>query len=217
VPRPVGSSEPSYPAWSAALASTQCFEPATFRSALSRILRRDCDEPQISAAVLVGFFDLDGEVGIVLTRRAATMRTDPLTVSFPGGRLEADETPLEAAIREAEEEIGLASSMIEVLGSLDAVDRRSNTERILPVVCWLHRDFTAVANPAEVEAVLEVPLRSLLEVGAAWSEEWGDGVESRTIRFFAHPGVLGADLVWGLTARVIWELIERVCVSAENS
>jgi 8-oxo-dGTP pyrophosphatase MutT (NUDIX family) len=145
------------------------------------------------------------------------MRTEPLTISFPGGRLEAGETPLQAALREAEEEIGLPASAIEVLGSLDVVDRRRVGERILPVVCWLRTGFSAVGNPDEVDAVLEVPLRSLLEAGAAWSEEWADGADVRTIRFFAHPSVLGPDLVWGLTARVIWELIERVLVGAESS
>jgi len=217
VPRPDGSSPPSYPAWAEALSSAAALEPAAFRSALEGVLRRDYDEPQISAAVLVGCFDLDGEVGIVLTRRAATMRTEPLTISFPGGRLEADESPLQAALREAEEEIGLSASVIEVLGSLDVVDRRRDGERILPVVCWLRPGFTAVVNPAEVDVVLEVPLRSLLEAGAAWSEEWGDGADARTIRFFAHPSVLGSDLVWGLTARVIWELIERVLLGVEGS
>ena len=67
-------------------------------------------------------------------------------------------------------------------------------------------------NPAEVDAVIEVPLASLLDDGAAWSEEWGDAAATRMIRFFAHPDVLGADLVWGLTARMIWELIERVAI-----
>jgi 8-oxo-dGTP pyrophosphatase MutT (NUDIX family) len=142
------------------------------------------------------------------------MRTEPLTISFPGGRLERDETPLAAALREAEEEIGLPSSMIEVLGTLDVVDRRRGNERILPVVGWLDAGFVPDPNPTEVDAVIQVPLSSLLEVGAAWSEEWGEGSDARTIRFFAHPQVLGADLVWGLTARVIWELIERACVAA---
>jgi len=72
-------------------------------------------------------------------------------------------------------------------------------------------------NPDEVEAVLVVQIRALLEEEAAWTERWGSGQEEREVRFFAHEIALGQDLVWGLTATILWELLDDfVLVSDEE-
>jgi 8-oxo-dGTP pyrophosphatase MutT (NUDIX family) len=215
IPRPSTVSGPTYPGWLAELGPgwENSFESDVFRSRLPGTFVEGTSPVPITAAVLICCFDFDGEVGILLTRRAATLRTEPLMISFPGGWVEPGETPVQAALREAEEEIGLPASLVEVVGSLSIADRRRANEAVLPVVAWIKEPFIPTPNPEEVDEVLQVPLSTLLEEGAAWSEEWGIAGEARTLRFFAHADVLGLDLVWGLTARIIWELIERTCLA----
>ena len=169
----------------------------------------------VTSAVLIGLFEHRGEAAVLLTRRAATMRSEPLTVSFPGGRLEPGEGALAAALREAEEEVAIRPESVRVLGALPLASRGRDEERVLPVVGHLQGVLEARPNPTEVDALLEVPLRALVEEGAAWTERWGASPEAREIRFFAHAEVLGADLVWGLTARMLWQLIELLAEDDE--
>jgi 8-oxo-dGTP pyrophosphatase MutT (NUDIX family) len=166
---------------------------------------------RIDAAVLLAVFEEEGETRAVLIRRSPHLQRDPGHVALPGGLVEPDEAPLAAALREAEEEIGLDPALVEIVGPLDVVHRQRFGDRIAPFVGLLARRPTLRPSAAEVDVTLEVPLADLLADGVGWEERWeiADMVD-RPVHFFAAPDVLGDDLVWGVTARILWDLLERV-------
>lgn len=165
----------------------------------------------MGAAVLVPVFASGAGAGatLVLIRRSAHLQRDPGHVAFPGGRVEPGEAPLDAALRESEEEVGLATADIDVKGVLEVVGRRPG-ELIAAYLGLLQRRPALVPNASEVESVLEVPLASLLADGVAWQERWSVGTVERSVHFFADPAALGDDLIWGVSAQILWHLLERV-------
>jgi 8-oxo-dGTP pyrophosphatase MutT (NUDIX family) len=164
---------------------------------------------RVAAAVLVPVFAAapDGEATVVLTRRSQLLQRDPGHVAFPGGRVEPGEAPPDAALREAHEEVGLHPQEVEVCGLVDVVGRRPG-EQIAAYLGILARPPALVPSASEVESVLEVPLASLLADGVAWQERWSAGRGERSVHFFADPTVLGDDLVWGVSARILWHLLD---------
>jgi 8-oxo-dGTP pyrophosphatase MutT (NUDIX family) len=175
------------------------------------------------AAVLVALYGDgpggEGEATVVLIRRSAHLDRDPGHVALPGGFIEAGEDPLAAALREAEEEVGIDPSTVEILGRLDTVDRPRRRGSVVPFVGLLPGRPRLFPSPAEVEAILEVPLTYLVAEGVAWEERWplvevpGGPSPAHVVRFFAHEAALGDDLVWGVTARILWDLLERVAAA----
>jgi len=162
------------------------------------------------SAVLVCLFEEAGEVHVVLTRRAAHLRNHRHEVSFPGGRCEADETPVETALREAEEEVNLQSSRLEIVGTLSPLVTMASNSAIWPVVALHQGRPRFQIDPNEVERAFTVSLEHLLAVDSFVEERWWretvrpvatDG--SFPVNFFKVPG----DLVWGATARMLTELL----------
>ncbi len=131
--------------------------------AQSEELRRRLAGPHARAAVLIGLRELPGGIHVLLTRRAAHLSRHPGQVAFPGGRIEsADADAVAAALREAREEIGLEPAQVEIVGRLG--DHVTGTGFIVtPVVGFIAPEFTATLDPAEVAAVFEVPLDSVLD------------------------------------------------------
>ncbi|HVT77581.1 MAG TPA: CoA pyrophosphatase [Acidimicrobiales bacterium] len=163
--------------------------------------------PGKAAAVLAAFFEEDGEARVVLTRRASHLRSHTGEVSFPGGRIEEDEDAIQAALREAWEEIALDTSAIDIVGTLTPISTLAATSGITPVVGFLPQRPAVEADPNEVEFVFDVSLAQLLTEGVfaeeRWDTPWGD---DRQINFFYLPH----DIIWGATARILRELLELV-------
>jgi 8-oxo-dGTP pyrophosphatase MutT (NUDIX family) len=151
------------------------------------------------AAVLVPLFETGGEAHVVLTKRPDTMPTHQGEVSFPGGGMRdgVDATPLDAALREAEEEIGLRRAAVVVVAELDTLATVGSRFTITPFVGLLDPLPQLVPHPGEVVKILEVPLSELLADGTYREEHWGS--PDRTISFFE----LHDETVWGATARIL--------------
>ena len=159
------------------------------------------------AAVLCVLFDEGGQAQVVLTRRSSRLRSHTHQVSFPGGRLDSGEEALDAALREAREEVGLDPSRVTVLGRLSPLRTSVNPAPITPFVGALDARPELVPNPAEVERAFTVPLIELTDPEVYREELWRfpDGVE-RPMHFFELIG----DTVWGATARMLVELLDLV-------
>lgn len=162
------------------------------------------------AAVLVALYedvgpggDGPGEPHVVLTRRAQHLRSHRGEVSFPGGGRDPGEGWVEAATREAHEEVGLDPALVEVVGGLDHLRTFSSRSSIVPVVGVLPGPPELEANPTEVERILHVGLWELLADGVFREEQWRLPSGYRPIWFFELVG----DTIWGATARMLRQLL----------
>lgn len=129
------------------------------RLAEHAVLELDAPEARRAAVAIVVLPDDAGRPCFVLTRRQATLRRHRGQWAIPGGRLEPGESPVEAALRELHEEVGLLLSPDSVLGRLDDFLSRSG-HLIAPIVMWSEL-ASLTANPEEVKAVYRVPLSDL--------------------------------------------------------
>jgi 8-oxo-dGTP pyrophosphatase MutT (NUDIX family) len=158
------------------------------------------------SSVLAAFFEDadDGQLYTILTRRGQGLRAHKGEVSFPGGLAEPGEPLVDAALREAEEEVGLLPSSVEVLGELDHLRTVSSRSFIVPHVGMVAGGKPRLRpNPAEVEAVLLVPVGELLLDEVYREERWMWEGEERPIFFFELVG----DTVWGATAAMLRQLL----------
>jgi 8-oxo-dGTP pyrophosphatase MutT (NUDIX family) len=163
------------------------------------------------SAVLVALFEEEGETHVVMTRRSFDLRHHRGEIALPGGRSDAGETPVETALREAREEVGIPESEVDVVGWLSPIVTFASGSAIWPVIGLLPGRPIMVTDPAEVERAFTVSLADLLAEGTFLEERWrrGDnrpGVDVDgyiSIYIFRVPG----DLIWGATARVLTELL----------
>jgi 8-oxo-dGTP pyrophosphatase MutT (NUDIX family) len=162
--------------------------------------------PPKAAAVLIPVVLHPGAATVLLTQRTASLRDHSGQIAFPGGKVDAEDgAPLVTALREAEEEIGLARDRVEPLGYLDAYLTGTNYF-ITPVVGLVEPGFTLALNPAEVADAFEVPLGLLLDRASyeLHEREW----KGQRRRFYAIP--FGTRTIWGATAGILRNLTDRL-------
>lgn len=158
------------------------------------------------AAVLIGVIDDDQDGRVIFTQRTMAMRKHSGQVAFPGGKRDPEDGSAElAAIRETEEEIGLDRSFVDVIGRLPDYPTPSGF-LITPVMAVIRPGFVITPNPAEVEAVFEVPLSFLMNPDNHQRESriW-NGIERH---YYVMP--YEGRKIWGITAGILRTLYERL-------
>jgi len=159
-----------------------------------------------ASSVLMPLVEEAGEPHFLFTRRPLHLRSHPGQISFPGGGQDAaDETPLHTALREAEEELGVPASAVEVLGQLDELPTPSGY-RVRPFLGVLRPGLVLRPNAEEVAEVLRVPVRVLVDPARRRTElhevpQLGRQVEVDYLD-------VGETVIWGATARILRNLFE---------
>lgn len=155
------------------------------------------------SAVLVALFAVRGEPHVVLTRRSAALTTHQGQIAFPGGRLESNETSLQAALRETHEEVGLDARGARVVGELTAHKTISSSSHIVPHVVLLPHEPNDFVINGEVERVFSVALSELIRPDTYAQEHWVFPDREVVVPMF----YLDDETIWGATARILQELI----------
>jgi len=155
------------------------------------------------AAVLVPLILHARTPSVLLTRRAAHLNSHAGQVSFPGGRIEAGETPEQAALREAQEEVGLDPRLTLLAGRMPQHLTGTGYE-ITPILGLIEPGFILTPDPGEVACVFEFPLDILLDPGAPRreSKEW----KGRMREYWVWPH--GEHFIWGATATILVNLAQ---------
>ncbi|MFN3819756.1 CoA pyrophosphatase [Blastomonas sp.] len=159
----------------------------------------------IPAAVLIAVTDRP-EPGVILTQRPDYLRSHPGQIAFPGGKIDpTDAHPTAAALREADEELGIAPHHVRVIGEADVYRSGSGFE-ITPVLGIIPPDLTYTPNPGEVADWFEAPLAFVLDPAnhVQHSTQW-KGAERRYIEI-----MWGRRRIWGVTAGIIANLSRRL-------
>jgi 8-oxo-dGTP pyrophosphatase MutT (NUDIX family) len=158
----------------------------------------------VDAAVLVPIYGWPADPGLIFTERRHDLRRHAGEISFPGGRSEEGESYFETALREAEEEIGLDRSRVEVVGALPPIGTFVTNYKVHPIVGLIEPGLEFDPNPAEVETVLAFGLPELRS-GFKMRRLVRRGIPIRTPTY-----VVAEHLIWGATARILGDLIARL-------
>lgn len=174
-------------------------------SAAGKQLRESGQADRFSAVMLL-IFPLEHEFHVLYTLRHSGLRHHSGQISFPGGRIEADETPEEAALRETQEETGLQPETIRILGRLSPIEVLHSSNHVVPVVGFCEQLTDLKPDPSEVDEIIIVSLRKLLRPDTRKERSVFLGAEAMTVPYFdVHSTPL-----WGATAIITAEFLEII-------
>jgi len=159
-----------------------------------------------AAGVLVPLLEVNGELRLILTKRSSALKHHPGQIAFPGGKVEEGDVDVcAAALREADEEIGLPRNNVEVLGTLPTHETVT-AFNVTPVLGRLKADFTPKPEQGEVEEVFTVPFAHVSDPSqfSVQSRRW------RGQRRYYYTVPYGPYYIWGATARILRGLAERM-------
>jgi len=156
------------------------------------------------AAVLVPLFRKDGEWHLLFIKRTEKVRVHKGQISFPGGTCEKEDmTFLDAALREANEEIGLKAEDIQILGELDDQESVTTNFLITPFLAVIPYPYSFRLDRHEVQELLEVPIATLL----AQNDQSGEATAYGKINYtYSCQG----KVIWGATARILRKLLDMM-------
>jgi 8-oxo-dGTP pyrophosphatase MutT (NUDIX family) len=160
-----------------------------------------------AAAVLVPVFEEDGMARLLLTRRSTNLPSHQGQVAFPGGKVHDGESSEAGALREADEEVGIPPSDVDVVGPLEELSTVASQFVLAPFVGILPARPTLVPNPAEVARAFDVSIAELMGDDVYHEERWDlPGMGNRPMHFFD----VADETVWGATARILYDLLAMV-------
>lgn len=176
-----------------------------------------------AAVAIMWLQHTDGSWSLPLTMRPTTLRHHGGQVCFPGGKIEGDETAVQAAVREFEEELGRTPDELVYCGAMDPLYVYASNNLVYPVIFTARQPRAAwQPDPSEVERVIELPLDTLRQLGLAPAETWTRQIrKNRQVvgefqmqtRAYRYHG----DRIWGATAMLLHQLASLLVGSADES
>jgi 8-oxo-dGTP pyrophosphatase MutT (NUDIX family) len=166
--------------------------------------KRITDDKLVPAAVLLPIYYKEGEVHILFTRRTENVKTHKRQISFPGGAREGSESLLQAALRESQEEIGLAPDKVKILGELDDTVTQVSNYIVSPFVGLVPWPYDFRVDGWETDEIIEAPLPALLD-----EESWHHKTEvvaGKKVTAYSYH--YRDDVIWGATARILHQFLD---------